>query len=87
MLTNSKNTVIYTGITSDLKKRVWEHKQKLVQDFTQKYNVTRLVYYEVFDSLIDAIAREKQIKAGSRKKKDILIDAFNLKRRDLHEEI
>ncbi|MBL8013514.1 MAG: GIY-YIG nuclease family protein [Candidatus Omnitrophica bacterium] len=86
MLTNPAHTVLYTGVTSDLKKRVWEHKQKL-SGFTQKYNATKLVYYEVFEGLMEAIAREKQIKAGSRKKKDALIDAFNLERRDLYEEI
>lgn len=87
MMTNPGNTVVYTGVTSDLKKRVWEHKQKLTDGFTQRYNATRLVYYEVFEAVHDAIAREKQIKAGSRKKKDVLIDAFNPARKDLYEEL
>ena len=87
MMMNPGNTVVYIGVTSDLKKRVWEHKQKLADGFTQRYNATKLVYYEVFDSVINAIAREKQIKAGSRKKKDSLIEAFNPTRRDLYEEI
>jgi putative endonuclease len=87
MMTNPGHTVVYTGVTGDLKKRVWEHKQKLADGFTQRYNATKLVYYEAFNSIVDAIAREKQIKAGSRKKKDALIDAFNPTRRDFYDEI
>jgi putative endonuclease len=64
MLTNKNNTVLYTGITNDLKRRVYEHKEKLVDGFTKKYNVVKLVYYEVFEDPENAILREKQIKAG-----------------------
>ena len=64
-LTNKNDAVIYTGVTSDLKKRVWEHKNKAVEGFTKKYNVDKLVYYEMFESIANAISREKQIKAGS----------------------
>ena len=87
LLTNNANTVIYTGVTSDLQKRVYEHKQGLVEGFTSKYNVHKLVYYEVFDSINDAIIREKKIKGGSRKKKVDLIKAFNSEFKDLYGEI
>ena len=68
-MTNKYNTTLYTGITNDLKRRVYEHKEKLVRGFTKKYNVIKLVYYEVFEDPENAILREKQIKAGSRKRK------------------
>ena len=68
-MTNKHNTVLYTGITNDLKRRVYEHKEKLVDWFTKKYNVTKLVYYETFEDSENAILREKKIKAGSRQKK------------------
>ena len=84
---NKVNTVIYTGITSDLKKRVYGHKEKLADGFTKKYNVDKLVYYEIFDDIRDAIFREKQIKAGSRAKKLNLIKSINPKFRDLYIEI
>lgn len=71
IMTNKGNTVLYTGITRDLKKRVYQHKEKLVDGFTQKYNITKLVYYEVFEDPENAISREKQIKAGSRKKNQL----------------
>lgn len=87
LLTNMLNTVIYTGVTSDLQKRVYEHKQNLVEGFTSKYNVHKLVYYEVFESITDAIIREKQIKGGSRIKKVDLIKNFNPEFRDLYEEL
>ena len=64
MMTNKNDNVIYTGITSDLKRRVYEHKEKLINGFTKKYNITKLVYYEVFEDPENAILREKQIKAG-----------------------
>ncbi len=70
ILTNSRNSVLYTGATSDLKRRVWQHREKLVPGFTQRYNVFKLVFYEVTDDVNAAIAREKQIKAGTRQKKN-----------------
>jgi len=75
----SKNyySVLYTGITNNLKRRIYEHKEKLVAGFTNKYNITKLVYYEVFDDPENAISREKQIKAGSRQKKIQLIASVN----------
>lgn len=87
ILTNKYNTVLYTGVTSDLKKRIWEHREKLAEGFTKRYNVTKLVYYEVFADIRDAIAREKQIKAGSRQKKINLITGMNPEWRDLYEDL
>ncbi|MCX5695385.1 MAG: GIY-YIG nuclease family protein [Candidatus Omnitrophica bacterium] len=87
LMTNKMNTVIYTGVTSDLQKRIYEHKEKLVDGFTKKYNVNRLVYYEIFDGIEDAITREKQIKAGSRKKKLDLISSINPDFKDLYYEL
>jgi len=87
ILTNKHNTVLYTGITNDLKRRVYEHKEKLVDGFTKKYNITKLVYYEVFEDPENAILREKQIKAGSRQKKIGLINSINREWINLYEEI
>jgi len=87
LMTNKRNTVIYTGVTSDLQKRVYEHKQKLIEGFTKKYNINRLVYYEVADDIESAIDREKQIKAGSRKKKIDLIKSINPEFKDLYDEL
>jgi putative endonuclease len=78
IMTNKNNTVLYTGVTSDLSGRVQQHKNKVhPQSFTARYNVCKLVYYEPFDSIVTAIAREKQIKAGPRAKKIGLINKFN----------
>ena len=87
IITNKHNTVLYTGITNYLERRVYEHKEKLVDGFTKKYNITKLVYYEVFDDAENAILREKQVKAGSRQKKIDLIRSINREWRDLYEEI
>ncbi len=76
-MTNKIDSVIYTGVTSNLQKRIHEHKNKMTDGFTSKYNIKKLVYYEIFDSIEDAILREKQIKAGSRKKKIVLIKSMN----------
>jgi putative endonuclease len=87
IMTNKGNTVLYTGVTNDLKRRVYEHKEKLVEGFTKKYNITRLVYYEIYNDIENAILREKQIKGGSRQKKVELIDSMNEDWRDLYEEL
>lgn len=87
ILTNKNNTVLYTGITSDLLARIWQHKNKVCLGFTSKYNTHKLVYYEIFEDAYEAISREKQIKAGSRKKKINLINNFNPQWRDLYEEL
>jgi len=84
IMTNQSNAVLYTGVTNDLRKRVYQHKEKLIPGFTSKYNLTKLVYYEIFDDSYDAIAREKQIKAGSRKKKIDLINTSNKDWEDLY---
>jgi putative endonuclease len=83
ILTNFKKTVLYTGVTSDLIARVGQHKTKAHEGFTMRYQVTDLVYYEVFHSIRDAIRREKQIKGGSRQKKIDLINSMNPEWRDL----
>jgi len=87
MMTNKLNTVIYAGVTGDLAKRAYEHKNKLVKGFTSKYNITKLVYYEIYNNIIDAISREKQIKGGSRKKKIDLIKKENSEFKDLSPEV
>lgn len=87
LMTNRNDTVIYTGVTSDLKKRVYEHREKITRGFTSRYQVGKLVYFEMFESVIDAITREKQIKGGSRKKKEDLIKAQNPDFRDLYDEL
>ena len=87
ILANKHHTVLYTGVTRDLKRRIYEHKQKFVKSFTSKYNVDKLVYYEVFDDIYNAITREKQIKGGSRKKKIDMINSMNETWKDLYYEI
>ena len=87
IMTNAHNTVIYSGVTNNLARRVYEHKNGLGGIFTKKYNVNKLVYYEVGDNVHSALAREKQIKGGSRKKKIDLVNSFNPEWKDLFEEI
>ena len=77
ILTNWDNTVLYTGVTNNLVRRIGEHKSGLVPGFTQRYRIKKLVYCESFESIREAIAREKQLKAGSREKKMVLIHAIN----------
>lgn len=77
ILFNKRNGTLYTGVTSDLKKRVYEHKNKLIEGFTSKYDVDKLGYYEEYNNIKNAIEREKQIKDGSRKKKIALIESIN----------
>jgi putative endonuclease len=87
ILSNKYNNVIYVGITNDLIRRVYEHKNKLIEGFTEKYNVDKLVYYELFNDPINAITREKQLKGYSRKKKVELINSFNPEWEDLYESL
>jgi len=77
MMTNERDTAIYTGVTNDLERRANEHKYKIIKGFTSKYNVTKLIYVEHYSDIKEAIAREKQIKSGSRAKKEELINNFN----------
>lgn len=88
ILANSNNTVLYTGVTNDLMRRIYEHRNGIdVKSFSAKYNVSKLVYFESFHSIEEAILREKQIKGGSRKKKENLINSINPEWKDLWEEI
>lgn len=82
-MSNKNNTVIYVGVTSDLVKRVYQHKTKAFKGFTSKYNCDKLVYFEEFNDINQAITREKQIKAGNRKRKEQLINFANPDRNDL----
>jgi len=77
ILTNKYNTVLYTGVTNDLERRMQAHRSPDNRGFTSRYNVQKLVYYETFDDVVEAIAREKQIKGGSRQKKIDLIVGSN----------
>ena len=85
-MTNKYNRVLYTGVTSNILRRVTEHKEKIVEGFTSRYNVNKLVYFEEFATMEEAIAREKQIKSGSRKKKLDLIKSKNPMWKDLFDE-
>ncbi len=86
-LTNFNNKVIYVGVTSDLKRRICEHKNKSFDGFTSKYRVDKLVYYEICEEIEGAILREKQIKGGSRQKKAELIIKFNPGWDDLYDRL
>ncbi|MEM1194927.1 MAG: GIY-YIG nuclease family protein [Pseudomonadota bacterium] len=87
IMASGRNGTIYTGVTSDLSKRVWQHREGLVDGFSKKYSCTKLVWFERHDTMESAITREKQIKAGSRKAKLKLIEADNPTWRDLFEDI
>ena len=87
ILTNFTNTVLYIGVTNDLIRRASEHRNHLVKGFTQRYNVTKLVYFENTESIESAIVREKQLKAGSRQKKIDLINSKNPRWEDLYNQI
>ncbi|WP_058535587.1 GIY-YIG nuclease family protein [Legionella saoudiensis] len=86
-LTNTYNNVLYVGVTNNLVRRVYEHKNRLMKGFTHKYNVNRLVYYEVCPDIIIAIKREKQINGWSREKKNNLIITMNPEWKDLYESL
>ncbi|MBD5632342.1 MAG: GIY-YIG nuclease family protein [Clostridia bacterium] len=81
---NFRNGALYTGVTNDLIRRVWEHKSKAVEGFTKKYDIDKLGYYEIYTNITDAIKREKQIKGGSRKAKLELIETMNPNWEDLY---
>ena len=87
ILANQRNGTLYTGVTGNLVRRVWQHKSKLVNGFSRRFGLDRLVYYELFDDMSAAISREKQLKAGSRKRKLDLIETLNPYWRDLYEDI
>ncbi len=83
IMSNSHNTVLYIGVTNDIERRVSEHKSGLISGFTKRYNCNKLVYFETFNDINQAIEREKQLKGWKRDRKDALIDAVNKERRDL----
>jgi len=87
ILARKRNGTLYTGVTSDLVKRVWQHKNNVTEGFTRKYSVHMLVYYELAEEMGAAIAREKQIKGGSRAKKLAMIESMNPDWRDLYDDI
>ncbi|AGA78981.1 GIY-YIG nuclease family protein [Echinicola vietnamensis] len=88
ILTNKNNTTLYVGVTSNLLKRIYEHKSaENTKSFSYKYNLNKLVYYEAFHSIEEAIIREKQIKSGNRKKKEDLINSLNPNWKDLWDDI
>ena len=83
MVTNKSNSTLYIGVTSSLVRRISQHRRGEIEGFSKRYNTNRLVYYEQFNDINDAIAREKQLKGWSRKKKEALINLMNPKRTDL----
>lgn len=87
ILASKRNGTLYVGVTSNLVKRVWEHKNDIVEGFTRRYGVHMLVYFEIFDTMEAAITREKQLKAGSRVKKLRLIESLNPAWDDLYNNI
>ena len=87
LITNKHNTVLYTGVTNNLTRRIFEHKNKLAKGFSSKYNLTKLVYYEIFDNPETAIKREKAIKNLLRRKKDDLINNSNAEWKDLYDDL
>ena len=85
IITNQLNTVLYTGVTSNLKKRIYQHREKLIEGFSKRYNINKLVYYEIGNDIESTIAREKQVKNYSRRKKIMMVTAFNKEWKDLWE--
>lgn len=85
ILCNKNKTTLYIGVTSNIKKRIEQHKTKFYKGFTARYNCDRLVYYQEFDSIVQAIAYEKKLKAGNRAKKEALINSQNPEWDDLSE--
>ena len=84
IMANKKNGTLYVGVTSDIIKRIYQHKNAETLGFTNRYGCKNLVYYEQHEDMLGAISREKQIKAGSRKKKIALIESTNLEWQDLY---
>ena len=86
LITNKENSVLYTGVTNNLERRLLEHKNKTIEGFTEKYSICKLVYYENFSDINLAIAREKQIKGWRRNRKDALVEENNPGWKDLSED-
>ena len=87
MMTNRRDGTLYVGVTSNLVQRVWQHKSGFVEGFTKRYSLHRLAWFEVHETMESAISREKQLKAGNRKRKLRLIEALNPDWRDLYIDI
>ena len=87
ILYNKRNGTLYTGVTSNLVQRIYQHKNKVIDGFSKKYDIDKLGYYEVFDDIESAIIREKQIKSGSRSNKIKLIESLNPEWKDLYDSI
>jgi putative endonuclease len=87
MITNKANRVLYTGVTNNLKRRIYEHREKFIPGFSRRYKLSKLVYFEICEDVENAINREKQIKSGSRQKKIDLFNSINNKWRDLFNDI
>jgi putative endonuclease len=87
IVASKRNGTLYTGVTSNLSHRVWQHREAALRGFTARYGCKRLVWYEFYDTMLNAIAREKQLKAGSRKRKLSLIETMNPEWRDLYEQL
>ena len=87
ILANETNVALYIGVTNNLQRRVYEHKQKFINGFAKKYDINKLVYYEVFGDPENAISREKRLKGGSRIKKNRLVESLNPQWRDLYDEL
>lgn len=87
MMSNKNNGTLYIGVTNDFVRRVYEHKQKIIHGFTEKYNLNKLVYYEIFEDAINAIEKEKKLKKAYRKEKIKMINAFNPEWVDLYDSI
>jgi putative endonuclease len=87
IITNKKHGTLYIGVTSDLAARTYQHKNKIITGFSSKYNLDKLIYYEIFEDINEAIYREKKLKHFLRKKKIALIESINPQWRDLYEEI
>ncbi len=87
IITNFYHTVLYIGVTNNLSRRIYEHKQKLQEGFSAKYNLSKLIYYEQFPDITQAIMREKQLKSWNRAWKERLINKINSSWRDLYDEI
>lgn len=87
ILTNEYNTVLYIGVTSDIIKRIYEHKNKVIDGFSKKYNLNKLVYYEIYEDIVSAIEREKFLKGKGRKYKIDLINKMNPNLNDLYNDI
>ncbi len=87
IMTNERNTCLYIGVTNNLHRRIFEHREKLIKGFTKRYNITKLIYYELYNDPHNAISREKQIKGGSRKKKRELVESINQSWRDMYDEL